>query len=114
MNTNEIIYMRKELAFAEGMYKGIFMVLPSDLRIDNVDAKTVSFMFSEGAIKNTLKTVNEQIELYKNAIKGKKTGIEYKKYAPIIEALELVRIKLLNVVAKMNEPEDAGEDDYGM
>ena len=71
-------------------------------------------MFSEGAIKNTLKTVNEQIELYGNAIKGKDADIKFKKYGQILDCLELVKIKLLNVVAKMNEPEDAGEDDYGM
>ena len=114
MNRNKFAYISRQLAFAEGMYKGVFSVLPSDLRVDKIDVKTVSFMFNEKAINNTLETVNNQIRLYKNAINDGNLESNIKKYGQILDCLELVRIKLLNVVAKMNEPEDSDEDDYGM
>lgn len=112
--TSKRLYMEKELAYAEGIYRGIFLVIPKELRRDSVDIKMVSFCLKEKYLKETLEIVQGQIKQYSSAIKGKDADLNFRKYGPIVDALQRVEGQLNKVLYKMNEPEESDEDHWGM
>lgn len=114
-NIEREMYISRHLAFAEGMYKGLLMGFPKDLRLDSVDSKQVSFMRNEKALKASLATVRGQIAIYNQAIIAGDREEGLKSYGAIIDGLKAVEIELMKTISKMNEPASSDEDDdYGL
>ena len=107
-------FLQKELAYAEGMYRGMFMTLPVEYKKDRFEIKNVDFYLREKSLLKTIETIEKQIQVYDKNIRAGDITKTLKQYGPIIEGLQLVKGKLQNIVAKMNEPEESEEDAWGM
>lgn len=104
------MFLEKKLAYAEGLYKGIFLTMPESVKIDPYECGMMNFSLDEKSLKEVMQRLQWQIEFYDSMINKKNIDKELNNYGNLINALKVVRGELYNVILHLREDEGSTEN----
>lgn len=110
------LFIEKRVAYIEGVYKGLWLVMPEDLRYVNgkklVPAK-IRFAADEKSMMRLKEALEFEIAQYDHAFqKAMDKDIAFKKYGKIMSALEGLKGEIDYVLREMDE--NIVDDGYGL
>ena len=110
------LFIEKRVAYIEGVYKGLWLVIPEDLRYVNgkkLAPAKIRFAADEKSLMRVKEVLEFEIAQYDCAFqKSMDKDVAFRKYGNILSALEGLKGEIDYVLREMNE--NMVDDGYGL